>query len=122
MASGRRASRTRAARPQRGRALVFGAVAVLALLVLWTGFRLLSARSDLAEAQRSAQTLRTTLTSADASSDQALSSIQASVASAKSDLNDPVVVIASKVPILGRNTLRGRLNFASRKARAVTPP
>jgi hypothetical protein len=99
-----RAARQRAARPPQGRAFVIAAAVVLGLLILWTGVRLISARGHLADAQHSAETLRTSLTSADATgSSQTLSELQSSVASASSALNDPIVVVASKVPILGRN-------------------
>lgn len=102
--SARRAGRSRVARPQRGRALVIVAVVVLALLVLWTSFRLMSARSHLASAQAGAEVLRTSLSSADTSAGaQDLAAIQSSIGSARSALDDPIVVLASKVPILGRN-------------------
>lgn len=64
----------------------------------------MSARSHLADAQHSAEILRTSLASADTTtSAQTLSEIQSSVQAARSALDDPVVVVASKFPILGRN-------------------
>lgn len=88
-------------------------VVVLGLVVLlsaWAGFRALSGRSHLLEAQAHAQALRSAMAKGDAqASAAALADVQSSVLSARKALNDPVLKLASHAPVIGANVMGPRV-------------
>lgn len=110
MSSAHRAERRRIERdPRRLRAFGLTAIGVLFLVGGWAGVRMATAAMDLADARDEAETLRILMAEGDtAAARRSLMEVQSSVRSARSSLNDPTLVVASHIPVLGRNVAAPR--------------
>ena len=109
MSSGHRAIPRRAVRLPRGRrtALVLGIG--IAALGLWMGVHVVMARADLVAAQGATEALQNAVASGDSEvAASALVQVQQSTRAARASLNDPTLVLASHVPVLGRNIMAPR--------------